>query len=149
MKTEMLRTYETLTAARAYIVGFVHDGKLYRVDTETLPEGWVKLDRAASSKGGMLKLRLRLSAAVKRELVESGAAQLVGAASLLETADRYNRGERWERLVTEAAGQTWAKDSVPFWVAGDLELNGVQVQVKLDQAEVTNERALARALALA
>ena len=149
MKTKMLHDYETVNAARAYVVGFTYRGMLYRVDTETLPEGWVKLDRAASSKGGMLKLRLRLPAAVKRELVESGAAQLVGAASLLETDDRYNRGERWERLVTEAAGQVWSKDSVPFWVAGDLELNGVQVQVKLDQAEVTNERALARALALA
>lgn len=149
MKTTMLHDYETTTAARGYIVGFPFHGMLYRVDVTHLPEAWVKLDRASSKKGGFLKLRLRLSAAIKAQLVESGAAQLVGAESLLDTNDKYNRGERWERLVTEAAGQTWVKDSVPFWVAGDINLNGTELQIKLEQAEITNERALAQALALA
>ena len=53
--------------------------------------------------------------------------------------------ENFERELTERwTSETWVKDSVPFWVAGDMRVDGVEVQVKLDGAELTNERTLAR-----
>ena len=145
-KMEMLTAYTARNAAHAYILGFVHDGKLYRVELPEIPAHMVGMTRMSSAKGGFRKIRVKLNTAAKLELIAMGA-ELMGDASLLEADPAHNRGENFERLVTEAAGQTWVKDSVPFWVAGDITLNGCEVQIKLDGAELANERSLARALA--
>ena len=54
----------------------------------------------------------------------------------------YNRGEVFEKLVTEYAGQEWVKDNVPFTEAGDIEWNGVAYQIKFEKATFTNEKTL-------
>lgn len=144
MLNTLMNWYDSHSAADCYDIGFTYNGELYGVMRDELPRSWLRLDRMSSKRGGWAKVRVRLSSKVKRELVESGEAIHLGSASLLELADGYNRGEHYERLVTEAAGQVWAKDSVPFWVAGDLTVDGRQVQIKLDGAEVTNERMMQR-----
>ena len=51
----------------------------------------------------------------------------------------------FEKIITEQfAGEKWAKDSVPFFVDGDATINGVKVQIKLNGAELTNEKILKR-----
>jgi len=81
--------------------------------------------------------------------VESGKALLMGTAEMLED-DKHNRGEIFEKIITETlTGKTWKKDSTPFWKAGDIELNGEQIQIKLSEAELTNEKAITAALAAA
>jgi predicted RNA-binding protein with PUA domain len=54
----------------------------------------------------------------------------------------YNRGDVFERLITEKAGQVWTKDNVPFTMAGDIEWNGVAYQIKFEKATFTNEKSL-------
>jgi len=142
-RTEMITTYNTLSAAHKYIVGFTQYGALWYVLTDDLMDEMLKLDHASSKRGGMAKIRVRLSSALRKALIASGAAVKLGGAELLDTDDRYNRGERFERIITEQlTGGCWVKDSVPFWVAGDITLHGEQVQVKLDGAELTNEKTL-------
>lgn len=46
----------------------------------------------------------------------------------------WNKGEMFEKMVTEYFGQTWEKDTIGFWVQGDINLNGVEVQIKLADA---------------
>lgn len=135
--------YRRNSAADLYTVGFFYKGNLYSVTRSELDNAWLKADRASSKRGGFLKLRVRLAAAVKKALVESGEAKCWGPAALLDTDDKWNRGERWERIITEDAGQTWVKDSVPFWVAGDVTINGHEVQIKFDGAELTNVKTMA------
>jgi hypothetical protein len=144
--TEMITLYERLSAATAYIFGFLFHGDLYMVKTAGLPLEMLKLDHMSSKRGGFAKVRVRLNATLKAQLVEAGAIKL-GAASLLEADDRYNKGERFERLVTESYGLSWTKDSIPFWVSGDISLNGEEIQVKYDGAELTNENLLKRVAA--
>ena len=148
-REEMIKAYTEMAAAHKYLVGFEYENRLwYVMEAGMIRDDMLKGDRAAQSKGGMLKVRVRLSAKLKAMLVHTGKAILLGAADLLNTNDKYNRGERFERLVTEQlAGETWVKDSIPFNVAGDIRLNGEEVQVKFDGAELTNERTLARAMA--
>jgi hypothetical protein len=51
----------------------------------------------------------------------------------------------FEKVITETfTNEKWVKDSVPFFVAGDATINGEQVQIKLNGAELTNEKILAR-----
>jgi hypothetical protein len=144
--TEMIALYNTLTAADGYIVGFILNHMLYYVAFDGhLPTEILKFDRASSKRGGMAKVRVRLGSDFRKAMVANGKAILIGAEDLLLTADKYNKGERFERIITETlTTETWVKDSVPFNVAGDIELNGKQIQVKFDDAELTNEKTLKR-----
>ena len=147
-REEMIRNYATLAAAHKYIVGFESAGKLYyTVYADMIADELLKLDRASSKKGGMAKIRVRLSSKIKAILLHTGKAIEIGNAEEL-TAGKYNRGENFERVITEKlTGETWVKDNVPFNVAGDIRLNGEEIQIKFDGAELTNEKVLARAMA--
>ena len=145
---EMNTLYEKFTAATMYNLGFIFQHKLYGIDLRKLPQECLKLNRASSKRGGAQRIRIRLSKAVKLQLIAMGAEQL-GAETLLTGNDHYNKGERYERIITERAGQTWTKDSVPFYVAGDLALNGEQIQIKLDGATLVEETTLYKLLAAA
>lgn len=144
-RNEMIDRYNSLSAATAYIIGFILNGILYYTMSNHIADAFLKLDRMSSKRGGWAKIRVKLAAADRKELVKSGAAIALGAAEMLDTDDKYNRGERFEKIITEqVAHQTWVKDSVPFNVAGDIELNGEQIQIKFDGAELTNEKTLMR-----
>ena len=143
-KTEMMTAYERLSASHVYALGFVYGGLLY-AQKLTFAElsAFFKLDRASSKRGGFAKIRIKLTATDRATL--SATAELIGSADLLSKDTAHNKGENFERELTERwTAETWVKDSVPFNVAGDLVLNGENVQVKLDGAELTNEKILAR-----
>jgi hypothetical protein len=144
-RNEMIARYNALAAATAYIVGFVLDGLLYYTMSAHIADEFLKLDRMSSKRGGWAKIRVKLTASDRKGLVMGGKAVLIGSAELLNTTDKYNKGERFERIITETlTGETWVKDSVPFNVAGDITLNGEEVQIKFDGAELTNEKTLMR-----
>ena len=143
-KTEMLTAYERLSASHVYALGFVHAHDLYvvRLSFAELTV-FAKLDRASQSHGGMLKIRIRLTAKDRAEL--SAKADRLGAEDLLTADPKHNKGENLERELTERwTAERWVKDSIPFWKAGDIRVDGVEVQVKLDGAELTNERILGK-----
>lgn len=141
---EMATTYNAKSAAHVYALGFCHAHNLYaaKLCFEELAK-YFKLDRASSKKGGYAKIRIKLSAKDRAAL--SAAAELLGPEELLTKDPAHNKGENLERELTERwTDASWVKDSVPFWVAGDIRVNGVEIQIKLDGAELTNERTLAR-----
>ena len=142
--TEMMNAYNARSASHTYALGFVEAHNLYAVklNFEELSR-FFKLDRASTKKGGFAKIRIKLTAKDRAEL--SSTAELIGAEDLLSKDAKHNKGENFERELTERwTSETWEKDSVPFWVAGDLRVDGVEIQVKLDGAELTNERTLGR-----
>lgn len=142
--TEMMNAYNARSASHTYALGFVEAHNLYAVklNFEELSR-FFKLDRASTKKGGFAKIRIKLTAKDRAEL--SATAELIGAEGLLTKDSTHNKGENFERELTERwTSETWEKDSVPFWVAGDLRVDGVEIQVKLDGAELTNERTLGR-----
>ena len=140
----MKEWYRKVSAADMYQVGFVYRNSVYAVMVDELPDSWLKRDRTSSHRGGYETIRVRLSAKEKQKLVESGTAEFLGGCELL-TLGGYNKGEAFERFITERAGQTWVKDAVPFWVAGDVELAGKQVQLKLEGATLTTAYTMERA----
>ena len=144
-RNEMIARYNALAVATAYIIGFVLNGMLYYTKSEHIADNFLKMDRMSSKRGGWAKIRVKLSSADRKALVACGQAVMIGSANLLDTEDKYNKGERFERIITETlTGETWVKDSIPFNVAGDITLNGEEVQIKFDGAELTNERTLMR-----
>ena len=142
--TEMMNRYHALSAASVYALGFVHNGQLFasKLDFEKLSR-YFKLDRASSKRGGFAKIRIKLTAKDRAEL--SATAELIGAEDLLLKDTAHNKGENFERELTERwTTEAWVKDSVPFWVAGDIRVDGTEIQIKLDGAELTNEKLLSR-----
>ena len=142
--TEMMNAYNARSAAHTYALGFLFDRNLYAVRLSfTELSRFFKLDRASSKRGGFAKIRIKLTAKDRAEL--SATAELIGAEDLLTADKAHNKGENFERELTERwTSEAWVKDSVPFWVAGDIRVDGIEIQVKLDGAELTNERTLGR-----
>ena len=144
MKEILIAFYKRLSAAHKYALGFILNGNLYIV-LLTFDElaTYFKLDRASSERGGFAKIRIKLSAAQRQELAKK--AELLGTAELLKKDPHHNKGENLERELTERwLCKEWHKDNTPFWVAGDIRLGNEEIQVKLDGAELTNERAYRR-----
>ena len=142
--------YNKRAGAHKYIVGFIRHGVVYYVqlDFAELCQ-LLKDDRASSKRGGTFKLRVRVTAEQAITFIYSGKAVKLCSAEELKADAKHNAGENFERIVTETlTSELWVKDSVPFWVKGDINVNGEEIQIKLDGAELTNERTLARAEAL-
>jgi len=141
---EMTIAYARKTAAHKYALGFIYEGRLYVVVLSFAElSRFFKLDRASSKRGGFAKIRIKLTAKDRAEL--SATAEMLGAEDLLTADPKHNKGENFERELTERwTAETWVKDSVPFWVKGDITVNGEEIQVKLDGAELTNEKILTR-----
>lgn len=144
MMNWMKETYHKNSAASEYWFGFVVAGMLYVMTGMSFEElaAFFKLDRASTAKGGFQKIRIKAKAAELKALAAK--AVLLGSENLLMD-EHWNKGEMLEKIITERfAGREWVKDSVPFFVAGDVEINGKQVQIKLNGAELTNEKILRR-----
>ena len=143
----MIRHYHKHSAAARYLVGFEHEGVVYYVLitwdelTKLLRE-----DHASSKRGGALKARIYVSSAAKKAFLSSGrAVRLCGADELIDA--KYNRGQTFERIITELLTETvWKPDRIPFYEKGDINLNGEEIQIKYQDAELTNESTIQKML---
>lgn len=141
----LIAEYNRLAYTHDYIYGFEYKGVVYAVKTTDVVMPYVlKLDKA--SRGAGYSLRFKPTNAQKLLLIAKGAEVVCSIEYFNEVvADtKYNKGEVFEKLVTEAYGQTWEKDNVPFTIDGDLTVDGVAYQIKYQGATFTNEKTLAR-----
>ena len=141
----LLNAYKATTAAAAYIIGFLMNNKVYTIYLNDLPEWLVGMDRESTSHGGAKKLRIRMNAIARHRLLNMGAAYIGTTAEVL--ASRKNNGEAFEQWVTEKAGQEWHKDSVPYYIDGDITIGGTKYQIKFESASLANETTINKALA--
>ena len=138
----LIAAYIAVTAATEYWFGFTYDHKVYVVTGLTFADllPLLRIEKAAASKGGHSKIRIKARVGELAALLPR--ARLLGPETILNDP-KWNSGIKFEQIVTErVAGQKWSRDSVPFWIAGDLELNGTQIQVKFNGAELTNEKTI-------
>jgi hypothetical protein len=63
--------------------------------------------------------------------------------------EKYNKGEMFEKAVTEYYGQEWQKDNVPFHKAGDINVGGVEIQIKFEKAALATSKTIEKLLAVA
>ena len=139
-KNSMIATYRRYSVADSYILGFIFDKMLYMIEVDEIMPRFLNVEEASRNQGE--NLRLRLKKAHKAQLMKK-APICLGSADCLNDS-KYNKGEIFEKLVTEYYGQTWQKDTVPFWVQGDINLNGEEVQIKLDSATLMNTKQVAK-----
>lgn len=146
---ETLINYYNKTAfTHNYIFGFTYKNNVYsaEVTSEVLPF-ITTVDKA--SRGAGLALRFKPNTAIKMMLINKGAKVICSVEYFNEVlaSGKYNKGEVFERIVTESKGQTWVKDNVPYTVDGDITVNGVAYQIKYERATFINEAQMMRARA--
>ena len=144
----MTATYHKNSAADEYWFGFTVDHKTYVVPHMTFEalSRYLKPDYSSQSKGHKFILRVRATAEECRALIPS--AILLGEEGIL-TRKMKNAGDGLEEILAERFGDGhWVKhDSTPFDVAGDLRIDGKEVQVKLNSATLTTEQYLRKRFA--
>lgn len=142
--------YEKHSGANSYDLYFIFKGNLYRAMIKTLNIDWVRLARESSSKGGYEKLRLQISAMQKYDLIANGnAKKLISEETFLKKckADNLNKGQECEKISCEFRGIEYKKDNVRFDKAGDVNLKRKQIQVKFENASLTQLRVIEKAVA--
>lgn len=138
-KQTMIRNYRKYSVADSYIIGFVHGGMVYFTEVKEIAPRFLNVEEASRNQGS--NLRLRIKAQYRNQLVKK--AICLGSADIL-TESKYNKGEIFEKYITEFFGQVWEKDTVPFYKDGDITVDGRKIQIKLDSATLTNTKQLAK-----
>ena len=142
---KMINRYNELSYTHNYIYGFYFQNVVYMVEaTADLMPYILKLDKA--SRGAGYSLRFCPNRNQKAFLLSKGAYPLCSK-DFFETSVReskYNKGEVFEKMVTEYFGQVWEKDNIPFIDDGDLTINGIAYQIKFEKGTFINEKTLAR-----
>lgn len=145
-KMDFWKEYNKRNVAHVYVLGFALKGRIFavRVNAETCAE-YVKLDKA--SRGAGLSLRFKPNTGDKLDLLTAGEIfELCSVAvfKALVAESKYNKGEIFEMLITEHFGQTWVKDNVPFTEAGDINVDGTEIQIKFEGATFCTEKQILR-----
>lgn len=137
----MIEFYGNTSFTHDYLFGWIdgNDIKAAFINWTDFRRLLLKYDRAATSKGGMLKIRVK--ADTKARAILKKMAFVVGSVDELTQDSKHNKGENFERIVTEKmCGEQWEKDSIPYYKAGDIIYKGKSIQVKFDGAELTNAK---------
>ena len=145
LKAKMVEFYNRYAFTHNYIFGFRFNGNIWlvKVSSEIL-ERVLTLDKA--SRGAGYALRFKPNRAVKSYMLSCGAELLCSEKFFDElcASSKYNKGEIFEKLVTELNGQEWEKDNVPFTDDGDLTVDGIAWQIKFEKATFINEKQMMR-----
>ncbi len=142
-KENLLDRYNAHAYAHKYLLGFIYKKVVFlaHVDERDL----APLTSIGEASRGGLSLRFRPTNEVKASLLDRSEALCSASEfSAICSASKYNKGEVFEQLVTEHFGQIWAKDSVPFWKGPDIVVDGINYQIKFQEASFISESALAR-----
>ena len=141
----MIDRYNEKAYTHNYIYGFCFQNLVYMVkaDADIMPYV-LKLDKASRGQGYALRF---CPTTAQKVLLLSKGAEVLCSKEFFDTTvqnSKYNKGEVFEKMVTEHYGQEWTKDKVPFTEDGDLTVYGTAYQIKFEKATFTNEKTLAR-----
>ena len=140
-KATMIKNYRKFSGAESYIIGFVYKHQLYMIKVAEIMPRWMSVQHSSSRTGRIPKLQMSIRNKDKEQFIRKGAI-LLGDENLI-VCDDLNKGFAFERLVSEYYGIEYrGQDNVGFWVGGDLEVDGEQVQIKFQNAQIVAENTL-------
>ena len=139
----LIDRYNAAAYTHEYIWGFEYKGNIYMAITDSSVMPYIcKLDKASRGAG----YALRFCPTADQKLVLMPNAELLCSKKFFEetyTNSKYNRGEIFEKMVTEYFGQVWKKDNIPFTEDGDITVNDTAYQIKFQKATFCNEKSIA------
>lgn len=150
-KNFWLEEYEKHAGCTHYEIYFIFKNNLFKIEMKKLDNEIVKIGRESSSKGGWEKLRLQISSAKKQQwIIEGKAKQIMASEKFIAIAQEngLNKGQTCEYLSAKARKQEYKLDNVRFDKAGDVNLKRKKIQVKFENASLTQLRTIAKVAGL-
>lgn len=148
-KSTFIKNYRKQSGAEQYLIGFPYKGSVYMAIIKEIPPRYLQVGHASGNRGE--KLGFYIHTEDKKALISKGAQILCKESDLEDRIGHlnkkgnlafWNKGEMFEKLVTEFYGYEWQKDTVGYWKQGDIRINGIETQVKYQYATLTNSRIL-------
>lgn len=140
----LIARYNRMAYTHNYVYGFIKNGLVYMMYGYGLTFG-IKLDKASTKNGGGYSIRFSPTEAEKQAAINSGECEVICTeAAFLEMVknSKYNKGEIFEKLITEKFGLVWEKDNVPFFKGADIETEEKAYSVKFQKATICTETTL-------
>ena len=141
---KMIEMYHSIASTHNYIFGFRYDNGIYHFTTNGEHLDLITtLDKA--SRDGGFSLRFKPTRQQKKLIFEMFNPELICSEMLFDEIvknSKYNNGEIFEKIETELNGQKWKKDNKKFTECGDIQINGIEYQIKFEKATFTNEKTL-------
>lgn len=131
----MMKYYKQRNASQEFIIGFTYNKTIYFIQMKHIPLKYLKVEEASRKQGQSLRLRLNKEQCAK--LIKK--AQSLGIENIL-IDNKYNKGEMFEKHITEHFKKEWKKDNIPYWKQGDINLNGIEIQIKYNGATLTTTK---------
>ena len=142
---EMVKKYSETAYTHNYICGFVFNHKVYAVYMDK-SEIQSVIGFGIGSRNRGKSLRYRPTKSIKKMMLTLGATFIGFENDFMNEVknSKYNKGEIFEKRITEKAGQVWEKDSVPFYKGADLTVGNTPYSIKFQEATFCTEQTLSR-----
>jgi len=141
--SNLIDRYNAISFTHDYIFGFTYKGNVYACKTTSKVLPYIlTLDKA--SRGAGYAIRFKPNTAQKLFLLKDS--EVICSVKFFDemvAESKYNRGEIFEKIITEKGGQAWEKDNLKFTEAPDAIIDGIGYQIKFEKATFTNEKSLA------
>lgn len=147
-KETMFKNYKKYAAHDAYIIGFIVNNLLYMTFVPKIMPRWVKLDYTSHSRGHVAKIKLYISANDRDRLIAKNSVCLGNAEELFASAMKRhptcNKGNIFECIVDEYYNIPFrgCGEKIGFWHDGDITINGIKYQIKMNGAQIVVEKTL-------
>lgn len=137
------RYYNKLNGADRYLLFFVHEGYVWMADLKHLSRNWCRVERESSKNGGWQKWKLVPSKLPKEKLARRATTRKVMTVVEFDSLKGANKGWKCEQwLVDNFDCTTPDCKNARFDRCGDVRMNGVEYQVKFENASLTNVHVL-------
>lgn len=141
----MVSVYIKASYAHNYIFGYTYKGNVYMTiaPAEIVPT--ICTQDIASRNGGY-SIRFNPTKKQKELLINTYPTKILCSEKYfkeISQTEKYNKGEIFEKMVTEYYKQEWQKDNIPFTDDGDITIDNIPYQIKFQKATFCNEKTLA------
>lgn len=141
-KQNFFRYYNKLTGADRTLVFFERKGVIYEYDCKHIAPRWTHEEHESTQNGGWQKFKMYITVEEKDKLIKKGAVAVMTKAEF-DKLPYNNKGHRCEYWLHEVYNLgNYKPDHERFDKCGDVEINGIQYQVKFENATLTNVNTL-------
>ena len=131
--------YHTYSKADKYLLMYEYNGIIYGKFYTRIPSNFLYV----RYRHGKSDLYINFNTNSKKQKMLKGSI-VFGTIDEIQS-DKYNQGVMAEKLVYDFYGKRWkGKDNTPFYKAGDIEIEGEQIQIKYQHARMAYGATLKR-----
>ena len=141
-KGNFFRYYNKLAGCHKYLIFFRYKGDVYMAESDKIMPRWCVETRTSSKRGADQTFRMSMNLKHKEELIRKGANKLFTVAEFEEMpyANRGHKCEWWLHKMYDLGEYT--PDRERFDKCGDVCINGIEYQVKFENASLTTVKTL-------